>query len=1176
MGELNSGLVYTTEKCIGCNKCISVCPVQSANVVVKDIKTGYNVVKVDPDKCIECGNCIKECGHNARNYRDDTKNFFRDLVRGEKISLLVAPSFKTNYPKQYKNILGYLKHLGVRNIYDVSAGADIATWFYTDYLQKNNINGSISPTCPVVVNYIERYKPELIHKLIPVPSATICTAIYVRRYLKNNDKLAFISPCIAKKNEIKNPNAHEMVSYNVTFSRLVKTIKEVEIDNYSADSDIDYGLGAIYPMAGGLTKNIEMLMGYNNIIKQIQGKDKIFRYLDSYCKKVTSGNELPFLIDILNCDEGCICGTGTQKRIEFSDTAIFEIHNIKESIYKKKNENVTLSPYERRELTKKMYEDLDPNDFIRHYNEDAVIVEKKLSRQEIDSIFESMYKYTDEDRRMDCSSCGYKFCINMVNAIGHGYNTRDNCIFYAQEKMIRENQQNESLLNHISVINDELKKSSELKSNFLANMSHEIRTPMNAVIGMAEMALRGDLGKREREYITQIKASGRNLLSIINGILDISKVESGKLELQEVEYEILTLINDVINIINMRIQEKDIQLIIDINPNIPQTLLGDDIRLREMIINLANNAVKFTQKGMIAIKLDYDAVNENLINLKVSVEDTGMGIKKEDLSKLFVAFQQVDSKRNRNVEGTGLGLAITKMFTSLMNGEINVESEYGKGTTFSFYIPQKIINKKSCINVENVDSIKACSFIRNNYIRQSLQTIMDQLNIDYIECQNDEELLKLDISNITHIFVNDIKNNIKIEEFIKDNSDKKVIIINDPRYDSLSSDSAVSLRVPISTKKIAQIFNKGEIIYDDGMSDKDDYTLFEAPEAEILIVDDNLTNITVAQGLLEPLKMKITTATSGKEAIELVKNKKFDLICMDHMMPEMDGIEATNYIRNLDCDYCRNIPIIALTANAVSGAKKMFLENGMNDFVAKPIEMNDIITKLRKWIPKEKITSSSIKNNDADKEEVFPEIEGLDTKLGLSFTKNSNLYKQVLKDYHKDIKNKADLIEKYEAENNIDGYRIEVHALKSSSKVIGAIQLSELAAYLEKCAETNNIEEIQSKTKELLNLYRSYIEILSPYDEETIMNKNGEKLSKDELESKLNSLSTALDAFNFENADKLINELKTFLYDADDWDTLLKMSDAVENIEYDECNKLIKIWLDNLNSKNGTVALDNP
>ncbi|GBU23492.1 sensor kinase [Fibrobacteria bacterium R8-3-H12] len=378
---------------------------------------------------------------------------------------------------------------------------------------------------------------------------------------------------------------------------------------------------------------------------------------------------------------------------------------------------------------------------------------------------------------------------------------------------------------------EDLKIASKAKSDFLAKMSHEIRTPMNAIIGMAELALREQTSDAAREHIITIKQAGANLLSIINDILDFSKIESGKLGIVPSNYLFSSLIKDVISIIKMRIVGSNLSFVVDIDPNIPNSLFGDETRIRQALLNVLSNAVKYTKKGFISFSASGEITGDTVL-LTIEIADSGIGIKPEDLKKLFGEFVQVDMASHKGVEGTGLGLAITKNLIKMMNGDISVQSEYGKGSTFTIKLPQKI--------------------------------------------RSDESL-------------------------------------------DIAKNDSIAIK-------------------------------FSAPKAKILVVDDMGTNLKVAEGLMRPYKMQIDTCLSGIEAIEKIKADNYDLVFMDHMMPEMDGIEATKIIRETHA----NLPIVALTANAVSGTREMFLSNGFNDFLSKPIDIVKLNSILEKWIPKEK------------------------------------------------------------------------------------------------------------------------------------------------------------------------------------------------------------------------------
>lgn len=321
-------LVFTTDACVGCNRCIGACNCQGANIASNI--GGVNVIEVDADRCIACGACLDVCEHHARGYADDTERFFADLQRGEKISIIVAPAFKANYYNEYESVLGGLKKLGVNRILSVSYGADITTWAYINYIQKHNFTGGISQPCPAVVGYIEKYLPELLPKLMPVHSPMMCSAIYAKKYMGLRDKLAFISPCIAKKNEIDDPNTKGYVEYNVTFSRLMEYVKAHHIKGDPASDEIEYGLGSIYPMPGGLKENVRWLLGEEVFIRQIEGEKRMYQYLEDNKSKIAKGS-LPYLfIDALNCSEGCLYGTAVDENLAKTDDAFCMIGKIRQ------------------------------------------------------------------------------------------------------------------------------------------------------------------------------------------------------------------------------------------------------------------------------------------------------------------------------------------------------------------------------------------------------------------------------------------------------------------------------------------------------------------------------------------------------------------------------------------------------------------------------------------------------------------------------------------------------------------------------------------------------------------------------------------------------------------------------------------------------------------------------
>lgn len=1146
--KLNTGIVYTNKKCIGCNKCISGCVATGANVVVKHRGSDRCTVSVDPGKCILCGNCVAQCVHKARTYRDDTEAFFADLAAGEQITLLVSPTLLIDYEKQYHNILGYLAHLGVRHIYNTAFGGDIMVWVYMNFIRDFGLAGVISQSCPVIVSYLEKYKPDLLPYLMPVQSPVMCTAIYVSDYLKNSDKLAYISPCIASKNEVQDVNTYGRVTYNVTIERLMEKISGVNLEEYHAEDELSYGLGALISMSRGLTDNIERYIGFNEVVIQTEGPNNIFPYFDQYYKQIGQGGKLPFLVDALSCTNGCSFGTGTNCGAELRNEMTFAAHRLKENAYSSGAISRGRDHTERITMLNKQFADFELSSFVRQYDATRKVQVTALSDRQIKSIYSSMYKYTNEQQHTDCGACGYQTCQAMANAIACNSNHKQNCINYSKERIRRETEKTNALLREISHMNEELKKATQLKSNFLANMSHEIRTPMNAIIGMAEMALRGDLPGEERGYIQQIKSSGRSLLAIINDILDFSKIESGRMELNESDYKVVSLLNDTVNIVMTRIGEKEITLSVQIDPNIPFALYGDDIRIKQVLVNLANNAIKFTESGCVEISIGHTRRGDN-VDLTVAVRDTGIGIRPEDIEKLFSSFQQVDSKRNRNVEGTGLGLAISREFVRLMRGEIFIESKYGEGSCFSFRIPQRIVDPQPCVSLKEQRKVRTLSLIGNHYVREGfLKAVCSLTQLCNTDCSTADQLEDALLDGADFVFVDYRHWNPRTEVLAQHNKETTIVVIVDPRNELVNSPHVIKLHQPVYSVNVAAVLNREEQCdYDEGEED----FRFEASEAQVLIVDDNAINLTVAKGLLSPLKMQITGASGAREAISLIGQHHYDVVFMDHMMPDIDGVEATHIIRSMPGDYCRDLPIIALTANAINNAREMFLQEGMNDFVAKPIEMRDITAKLRRWLPAHKVKQIGKSQETAPRGAQQLTIAGLDTRAGISQSGSEELYRTILGDYARVIDKKAGLIQQYLSTRDLPGYTIEVHALKSASRLIGATQLSQLAAELEQCGHDDNWAPIEAQTEQLLALYRSYSPVLAPYCPVEEQRQQSE-MDGAQLANLLQELRAALEDFDLDTAQGLMEQLQGCLLNPQCDALRQKLRDAVADMEYDD------------------------
>lgn len=471
-------LIFTNNSCTGCNKCVRECPVLTANVATEAGK-----VMVDGDKCIACGACFDACPHNARDYYDDTEKFFDDLAHGKKISVILAPAFLANYPDEYKRILGYLKKKGVNHICSVSFGADITTWGYLRYIMEHDFKGGISQPCPAVVTYVEKYIPELLPKLMPIHSPMMCLAIYMKKYMKTEDDIAFISPCIAKKLEIMDKNCAGYVSYNVTFEKLMKKIGNEYTSCEPYSDELEYGMGALYPMPGGLRENVEHFLGREQVVRQVEGEHEAYNYLKEYAKRIKAGKQQPFMVDILNCAKGCIYGTATQPERNTDDVmlALSKMRNKKtqlqssKGIFTKKRTSPwdeSLTNEQRLKNLMEAFKDLKIDDFMRHYDNKEVKIHEP-SEQKIDEIYLSMNKDNNEERHRDCESCGYLSCHDMARAIYNNVNIKENCVHYvksvAQEEMkaleqLRQKENEEHEI-HNNKLADIAKRFMELSSN---------------------------------------------------------------------------------------------------------------------------------------------------------------------------------------------------------------------------------------------------------------------------------------------------------------------------------------------------------------------------------------------------------------------------------------------------------------------------------------------------------------------------------------------------------------------------------------------------------------------------------------------------------------------------------------------------------------------------------------
>ena len=595
------------------------------------------------------------------------------------------------------------------------------------------------------------------------------------------------------------------------------------------------------------------------------------------------------------------------------------------------------------------------------------------------------------------------------------------------------------------------------KSEFLSNMSHEIRTPINAIMGMDEMILRETKESETLEYAQNLQNAAKSLLSLINDILDFSKIEAGKMEIIPVEYHLASVLNDLVNMIKPRAEKKNLELIIEADKNLPSVLFGDEVRIKQVITNILTNAVKYTEKGSVTLKVTQKLIDEANIKLCVNVTDTGIGIKDEDLQKLFSAFERIEEERNRNIEGTGLGMNITKRLLAMMDSKLVVDSIYGEGSTFSFEVEQRVMNAEPIGDFEE------------SYKR-----------------------------SLAH--------------------------------------------------------------------HKEYHESFTAPSAEILVVDDTVMNLTVVKGLLKQTKIKIDTAVSGYECLDMVVKKKYDIIFLDHRMPGLDGIETLEKMEELSGNLNKETPVISLTANAISGAREQYIAAGFEDYLTKPIDSKQLEKMIVKYLPQEKIKLEANINSEEreQKEELkIPEwlsgIKGLNIKEGIEHCGSEESYLDVLTVFANSIEGAYKEIEKYYKAEDWKNYTTKVHALKSTAKVIGANELSEKAKRLEDAGNSGYFEEIKHDTEALLKLYKSYTEKLKTLIKVEEEDSNKPMIDEAELAEAFEAMRDVAASFDYDSLTFIFQSLDEYKLPEEEAQRYKRIKEAASKLDWTKINEELKV-----------------
>lgn len=672
----------------------------------------------------------------------------------------------------------------------------------------------------------------------------------------------------------------------------------------------------------------------------------------------------------------------------------------------------------------------------------------------------------------------------------------------------------------------ELEIAERSKNDFLVNVSHEIRTPINAVCGMSEAILQEDLPADVRRDVADIQTAGRNLLSTVSNILDFSELETGKLELAEESYNITSTITDIINMALTLDNGKRLELIVDCDADLPSNLLGDEQKFRRIVMNLLGNAVKFTKEGGVILRIT-SRKEEYGVNLHVSVRDSGIGIERADMEKIFTRFSQINPKRNREAGGVGLGLAITQALVSSMGGFMTVESEPSTGSEFQFTLPQKVLDETPIVSIKDKGSLFAACYInldKYNYtvVREGyencIQHIAGQLGFPFRICRNLPELKRrMEREAYTHIFIG-------WEEYAEDRdffdrlcAEKIVVLLLDYEQELQIGGNMLRIYKPFTVLSIAAVFNGQKVLYGEDQQ-RSLHNKFIAPQAHVLIVDDNAMNLKVMSRLLLPYHLKVTLAGSGPEALEKLNTPNFDCVFLDHMMPEMDGVETLHKIRQKPGVYYQSLPIIAFTANAIGGAREMFVSEGFNDFIAKPIELSVLERILRRYIPAQmqipveaegtetipkaqmpenaavtapyssdggnssvettmnypggagmtdivnisqpETSTAAKERDDVSRGRLHLTRAGVDIEQALAYCGDEDGFREIIAIFHAEGEKRRQNLSRYFKEQDWKNYVICVHALKGNAMSVGACELSEIAKTLEMAGKGNRIAYI--------------------------------------------------------------------------------------------------------------------
>ena len=726
-----------------------------------------------------------------------------------------------------------------------------------------------------------------------------------------------------------------------------------------------------------------------------------------------------------------------------------------------------------------------------------------------------------------------------------------------------------------------LEETNRRTEDFLTNVSHELRTPINAVTGISAVMLKREEDADKRKEIASIQEAGHRLFSQIEDILDYTEIDTGKMKVSKEPYVLSSLLNDIITGSQMLTEENAPEVIFDVDAKIPSALVGDARKIKKILRHLIDNAVRFTKKGGVYVRV-YTLTKPYGVNLCMEVSDTGIGIEKEDLEKITEKFFKSDGGKNRRTGGLGLGLPIVYGMVTVMEGFMQVDSNLNDGTTVTVSIPQAVADAAPGMVLENRTSLSLACYVRlekyeipkvREYYNEMISHLVTGLDVPLHRVSDLEELKKLvSVYRLTHLFVGREEYEESRQFLDSLDQDVEIIVVADERFALPDNGRVKLLNKPFYSFMIASVLNAEasgdtEILKEKRML---------CPGVKVLVVDDEPMNRRVAEEIFKGYQMQVQTAESGRMAIDLCEREDFDLVFLDHMMPEMDGIETLKRLRKIHTDSGRGLTVIAFTANAVSGAREMFLKEGFDEFVSKPIEYSEMEHVLRKVLPKSAIiwvdeNIENIEKGDKNFEkDSRHEVVQINTKSALAYCKNDmNFYQELLHKFVVDADKKKSEIDHYLKREDYDNYRIVIHALKSTAKMIGADALSELAQELEAAVQNKDIGYVREHHEEMLLEYSRVVDRISETmddkknDTDKPIAKNEAEISGDELLERLTELKEGLAAFEIDKSEAVISEMSETVYMGKDVGEFLReVRKDVEDYEFREAKKKVEKLLD--------------